>query len=205
MATRFSLPHHDPSSRIGLFGGSFDPTHRGHVTASETARHRLGLDRVWWLVTPGNPLKSTAPSGDIASRMAEARALTKGRRISVTGIEAEIGSRFTADTILWLKARLRSVSLVWIMGADNLAGLHHWQHWRRIAEAVPMAVVDRPGSTIAALKSPAARQLGRFRVPERLTSTLPEMTAPAWVFLHGPRVALSSTEIRKRRSGGGVS
>lgn len=160
---------------------------------------------MWWLVTPGNPLKSAAPSGNIAARIAEARALTKGRRISVTGVEAEIGSRFTADTILWLKARLRSVSLVWIMGADNLAGFHHWQHWQRIAEAVPMAVVDRPGSTIAAMKSPAARQLGRFRVPERLAATLPEMKAPAWVFLHGPRVALSSTEIRKRRSGDGVS
>jgi nicotinate-nucleotide adenylyltransferase len=204
VAKRFSLPPHDPGARIGLFGGSFDPTHRGHVRASETARHRLGLDRVWWLVTPGNPLKSAAPS-DIAARIAEARALTRGRRISVTGIEAEIGSRFTADTILWLRGRLRSVSLVWIMGADNLAGFHHWQHWRRIAEAVPMAVVDRPGSTIAALKSPAARQLGRFRLPERLASTLPEMAVPAWVFLHGPRIALSSTEIRKRRSGGGVS
>ena len=188
-----------------MFGGSFDPTHRGHVTASETARHRLGLDRVWWLVTPGNPLKSAAPSSGLAARIDEARALTKGRRISVTGVEAEIGSRYTADTILWLKERLCSVTLVWIMGADNLAGFHHWQHWRRIAGAVPMAVVDRPGSTFAALKSPAARQLGRFRVPERLASTLPEMQAPAWVFLHGPRVALSSTEIRKRRSDGDMS
>jgi nicotinate-nucleotide adenylyltransferase len=191
--------------RIGLFGGSFDPTHRGHVTASETARHRLGLDRVWWLATPGNPLKSNQPTLSIADRIDEARAMTKGRRISVTGIEAAIGSRFTADTILWLRRRLKSVDLVWIMGADNLAGFHRWQNWRRIAASVPFAVVDRPGSTLAALASPAARELRKCRIPEREARQLPGMQPPAWVFIHGPRLALSSTEIRKRRAVGAAS
>lgn len=201
MLSRFSLPPHGPKMRIGLFGGSFDPTHRGHVTASETARHRLALDRVWWLATPGNPLKSNRPSESLAKRIDDAQAMTKGRRISVIGIEDEIGSRYTADTIVWLKRRLKSVSLVWIMGADNLAGFHRWQDWRRIVDEVPFAVVDRPGNTLAALSSPAARQLRRRRVPENFAAELAEMQPPAWVFLHGPRLALSSTEIRKRRSG----
>ncbi len=185
--------------RIGLFGGSFDPTHRGHLTASETARHRLDLDQVWWLATPGNPLKRHQPSESLAVRMERARALTKGRHIAVTGIEAEIGSRFTADTIVWLKKRLKSVRLVWIMGADNLTGFHKWQDWRRIVDEVPFAVVDRPGSTLAALSAPAARQLAGRRIPERDAAKLADKRPPAWVFLHGPRIALSSTELRRFR------
>ena len=199
VGSRFSLPPHGSKMRIGLFGGSFDPTHRGHVTASETARHRLALDSVWWLATPGNPLKRTEPTQGIDRRIEDALAMTKGRPISVTALEAEIGSRFTADTILWLKRRLKSVALVWIMGADNLAGFHQWQDWRRIVDVVPFAVVDRPGSTLAALSSPAARRLRRRRIPERSAAELAEMRLPAWVFIHGPRLALSSTEIRKRR------
>ncbi len=185
--------------RIGLFGGSFDPTHRGHVTASETARHLLGLDQVWWLATPGNPLKGHGPSESLAERIETARAMTQGRHISVTGIEAEIGTRYTADTVAWLKRRLKSVSLVWIMGADNLVGFHRWHGWQRLAAEVPIAVVDRPGSTLPALSAPAARQLGRWRIPERLAATLPDRRPPAWVFLHGPRIALSSTELRQYR------
>lgn len=195
------LPSFRNGARIGLFGGSFDPTHRGHVTASETARHRLGLDAVWWLATPGNPLKQQGPSMGLAERVAAARELTQGRRIAVTAIEADIGSRFTADTMAWLKKRLRSASLVWIMGADNLLGFHNWQNWRRIMTTLPVVVVDRPGFTLAAMTAPAARQFQRARVPERLAGRLPEMDPPAWVFLHGPRIALSSTEIRRRRDG----
>lgn len=191
--------------RIGLFGGSFDPTHRGHVTASETARHRLGLDRVWWLATPGNPLKQSGPSQSLAERLAQAEELTSGRHISVIGIEDEIGSRYTADTIAWIKRRVRAVSLVWIMGADNLVGFHRWQDWRQIAETVPFAVVDRPGSTLAALAAPAARQLRGARISERRAKSLAGMAPPAWVFLHGPRIALSSTEIRQVRSGHATS
>lgn len=193
------LPPYSPGMRIGLFGGSFDPTHRGHVTASETARHRLKLDSVWWLATPGNPLKQASPSESLESRINLAEAMTPGRQIAVTGIESAIGSRYTADTVSWLRRHLRAVQLVWIMGADNLVGFHNWQDWRRIAGAVPMAIVDRPGSTLAALSAPAARQLRRERVPERLATRLPGMTPPAWVFLHGPRVNLSSTEIRRIR------
>ena len=184
--------------RIGLFGGSFDPTHRGHVMASETARRRLGLDRVWWLTTPGNPLKERHPTLGLTDRIAKAAAMTQGRRISVTGIEAGIGSRYTADTILWLRQRLKAVSLVWIMGADNLVGFHKWQDWRRIMSTVPIAIVDRPGYTLPALSAPAARQFRNARIPERHAQILPFLQPPAWVFLHGPRVALSSTELREK-------
>ncbi len=193
----FALPTSAPNMRIGLFGGSFDPPHRGHVTASETARHRLGLDQVWWLVTPSNPLKADDPSEGLAERILRARAMTTGRHISVTGIESEIGSRYTADTIVWLRKRLKSRSLVWIMGADNLVGSHQWHGWRRIVNTVPFAVVDRPGSTLAAVVAPAARRLRHAQLPERLAMELADRKPPAWVFLHGPRLSLSSTELRK--------
>ena len=169
-----ALPYHAPGMRIGLFGGSFDPTHRGHVTASQTARLRLGLDAVWWLATPGNPLKQTGPSKPLAERIADAEAMTQGRHISITGIEAAIGSRYTADTVVWLRKRLKAVSLVWIMGADNLVGFHRWQDWRRIVMNVPIAVVDRPGYTLAALAAPAARQFRYARIPERSARLLRE-------------------------------
>jgi nicotinate-nucleotide adenylyltransferase len=193
-----ALPPHGRGMRIGLFGGSFDPTHRGHVTASETARRRLGLDQVWWLTTPGNPLKERNPTLGLTDRIANAAAMTQGRRISVTGIEAGIGSRYTADTILWLRQRLKAVSLVWIMGADNLVGFHKWQDWRRIMSAVPVVIVDRPGFTLSALSAPAARQFRNARIPERHARIVPFLEPPAWIFLHGPRVALSSTELREK-------
>jgi nicotinate-nucleotide adenylyltransferase len=185
---------------IGLFGGTFDPPHAGHVLASETALRRLDLDRVWWLVTPGNPLKDIGRLRPLATRMAEARALTSDPRIVVTDIEARIGTRYTFDTLDWLTRRCPGVRFVWIMGADILAQLHRWQKWREIAELVPFAVVDRPGASFAATASPAAQALARWRVPEARATNLARIGAPAFVILHGKRVDLSSTMLRKQRS-----
>ena len=187
--------------RIGLFGGTFDPPHQAHVGASLLALKRLKLDRVWWLVTPGNPLKNTSELGPVAARIQAARALTHHPRIDVTGLEAVIKTRYTYDTILWLKSRCPRVRFVWIMGADNLRSFHRWQRWRGIAKLVPFVVVDRLGPSLYAGASPAACSLRRARIPEHAASSLPGRKAPAWAFLHGLKSPLSSTALRALRRG----
>ncbi len=194
------LPPHASGQRIGLFGGSFNPPHEGHLLVAQTALRRLRLDRVWWLVTPGNPLKETAGLPSQEDRMAACRRLIgHDPRIIVTGIEAGIGTRYTQETIAFLKQRAPLVRFVWLMGSDNLASFHRWQKWRDIAGMVPIAVIDRPGTTLRAVASPAARALSAHRIGERGASTLAEHKAPAWVFLHGRRSDQSSTRLRAAR------
>lgn len=194
------LPPHAPGLRIGLFGGSFNPPHAGHRLASIIALRRLKLDRVWWIVTPGNPLKDNRALPPLAERMAAARALTRHPRIDITGFEADIETHFTYDTIAYLVRRCPGVDFVWLMGADNLAGFHRWQRWRDIANLVPFAVIDRPGSTLKAVRSRAATALARYRFPESEAGLLTRTNVPAWVFLHGPRSPLSSTMLREARA-----
>lgn len=195
------LPPHAPGMRIGLFGGTFDPPHRAHVAASLLALKRLKLDRVWWLVTPGNPLKNTKNLAPLGKRIAAARALTHHPRIDVTGLEAVIKTRYTYDTISWLIARCPGVHFVWIMGADNLRSFHRWQRWRDIAKLVPIVVVDRLGPSLYAGVSPAGHALRAFRLPEEAASALPSRKPPAWAFLHGLKSPLSSTALRALRNG----
>jgi nicotinate-nucleotide adenylyltransferase len=182
--------------RIGLLGGSFNPPHEGHVLATRLALRRLRLDRVWWLVTPGNPLKSQDELAALQKRVAAARRLVAGPRVAVTDIEARIGSRYTYETLAWLKRRAPCVHFVWIMGADNLQQFHRWRHWRAIADLVPIVVVDRPGSTLRAISSQAGAALARWRAPERDAARFAAMRPPALLFLHGRRSELSSTAIR---------
>jgi nicotinate-nucleotide adenylyltransferase len=191
------LPPHEPGMRIGLLGGSFNPPHEGHALVTRIALTRLCLDRVWWLVTPGNPLKSQADLAELEARVEAARRLVGGSRVAVTDIEAHIGSRYTYDTLAWLTRRAPKVRFIWIMGADNLRQFHLWRHWRDIAGLVPIAVVDRPGSTLRAMSSRAAVALGPWRVPEAQAARFAERSPPAFLFLHGPRSELSSTLLRR--------
>lgn len=195
------LPPHAPGMRIGLFGGTFDPPHHAHFAATLLALKRLQLDRVWWLVTPGNPLKNTSGLAPIAERIAAARALTRHPRIDITGLEAVIKTRYTYDTISWLIARCPGVRFVWIMGADNLRSFHRWQRWRDIAKVVPIVVVDRLGPSLYAGASPAGQAFRFARIPEHEVATLPDRHAPAWTFLHGLKSPLSSTALRALRRG----
>jgi nicotinate-nucleotide adenylyltransferase len=182
--------------RIGLLGGSFNPPHEGHTLITRLALTRLGLDRVWWLVTPGNPLKSKAELAALQARVEAARRLVVLRRVVISDIEAQIDSRFTYDTLSWLKRRAPGVHFVWIMGADNLRQFHLWRHWRSMADLVPIVVVDRPGSSLKAISSPAGAALAPWRVPERDATRFAAMPPPALLFLHGPRSSLSSTALR---------
>jgi nicotinate-nucleotide adenylyltransferase len=196
------LPPHAPGMRIGLLGGSFNPAHDGHVLASLTALRRLGLDRVWWMVTPGNPLKDNHGLPPVNSRIAAARQLMRHPRVDVTGFEAEIGTRFSHDTLDYLRTRCPGVRFVWLMGADNLASFHRWQRWRDMAAMAPIAIIDRPGSTLQACRSPAAVSLARYRIDETDARLLADLPPPAWVFVHGRRSDTSSTALRRAAGAG---
>jgi len=191
------LPPFAAGQAIGLLGGSFNPPHSGHLLASRLALTRLRLARLWWLATPGNPLKSPADLAALRTRLDAARALIDDPRIAVTGFESEIGSRYTADALRFLKRRAAGARFVWIMGADNLAEFHRWREWREIAEMVPILVVDRPGASFAALSSRAGQALARWRRPESEAPRLAFLAPPAWIFLHGPRSSASSTALRR--------
>ncbi|HUI94805.1 MAG TPA: nicotinate-nucleotide adenylyltransferase [Xanthobacteraceae bacterium] len=196
------LPPHAAGMRIGLFGGTFDPPHRAHVAASMLALKRLKLDRVWWLVTPGNPLKDTDGLAPLAERIVAARALTHDPRIDVTGFEADLGVRYSYDTVAYLRARCPEVRFVWIMGADNLRSFHRWQKWRGIADLVPIAVIDRLGPSLYSIGGVASQALARARIRESDAASLADRRPPAWVFVHGLKSPLSSTALRAQRGRG---
>lgn len=187
-----------PGMRVGLFGGSFNPAHEGHAHVAETARRRMGLDRVIWLVSPQNPLKSRHETASLSERMAAARRLASGPAMIVSDAETKLGSAYTVDTIRSLKARYPGVKFVWIMGADSLASFHRWRGWTQIMREVPVAVVSRPWISLKSRFSPAAKRFGRFRKPSAQAASLPGSKTPAWVFLRGPLNFQSSTLLRER-------
>lgn len=193
------LPHTEPGQRIGLLGGSFNPPHAGHRGISEIALQRLGLDRIWWVVTPGNPLKSRQDLLPLDERVAQARIMADDRRILVTAFERDLSSSFTAATLQHLRLRRPGVRFVWVMGADGLAQFHRWQHWRQIFELMPIALVDRPGWRLKAIASPAAQAFAGQRLPEARAMDLARRKPPCWTLLSGPLLAISSTEIRDQQ------
>lgn len=180
---------------VGLLGGSFDPAHEGHVHLTREAIARMGLDKVWWLVTPGNPLKARQPA-PMAERLARAKAIMPDPKVTITDLETRLGTRATYDTITRLQAIYPGVHFVWLMGADNLVQFHKWGRWRDILRAVPVGVLARPGAGVAARTSVAAQS---FRVHQvRRGENLRAKTAPAWCFLNMPMNNASSSAIRAR-------
>ena len=179
-------PYAAPGQVIGLLGGSFNPPHAAHRLISETALKRLGLDKIWWIVSPGNPLKSRSEQAPLSERMVLCRAMAKNPRIEVTDFEADLPTPFTASTIAFLKRRSPLVRFIWIMGADNLASFHRWQNWREIFTNVPVVVVDRPGWRMKALASKAARAFAGSRMPEADAAALSTRRRPPGRSSRGP-------------------
>lgn len=186
--------------KVGLYGGSFNPAHDGHAHVAETAKRRLGLDRVIWLVSPQNPLKSRHETADLAHRLEGARALAQSPGMIVAGVETQLGSAYTIDTIRALKARHPGVHFVWIMGADSLASFHRWRGWTQIMREVPVAVVSRPWISLKSRFSPTAQRFARYRRPSQSAIRLAGSPTPAWVFLFGRFNFQSSTALRARRA-----
>ena len=186
--------------RIGLLGGSFNPAHDGHRDISLAALAYLGLDEVWWMVSPQNPLKPVKGMATFAERMKGAESVADHPRIKVTDIEARLGTQFTADTLRKLVTRFPSCRFVWLMGADNLAQISSWRDWTRIFHLTPIAVFDRPTYTMKALTALAARRFQRARRRETALRTLAATPAPAWVFVHHRLNPISATAIRAERA-----
>ena len=184
--------------RIGLFGGSFNPTHSGHLLVSDLALKKLQLDRIWWLVSPGNPLKDNYSLASVDQRMKQTQACIRDPRIVVTDLELRIGKRFTFDTLFFLKQHCPKVHFIWIMGADNLLQFHRWQNWEKIVCLMPVAIFDRPGSTFKTSSTKMTQRFYRARRPERNSKKLVENLPPAFTILHGPRSDKSSTEARMK-------
>ena len=180
---------------VGLLGGSFDPAHEGHVHITRTALKRFGLDRVWWLVSPANPLKKRGPAL-LSDRMARARQVMQHPRVEVTDIESRLGTRYTAETVAALQARYPAVRFVWLMGADNLTQFHRWQDWRWIMDNVPVGVLARPNDRISARLSKAARVYREAMLQGRASEVLGRGDAPRWCFVNIPMSDASSTAIR---------
>jgi len=182
--------------RIGLFGGSFNPIHQGHVLVMEETLRRLELDALWALVTPGNPLKSHSELKPLPERVAAARRMIHNPRIRVTGFEAQKGFQYTWQTVRFLVQSMPDRRFVWIMGADSLADFHRWERWQDIASSIPIAVYARPGSSRRALASRAALALDHAQLDQEDAPILARLPAPAWVYLHGRQSSLSSSAIR---------
>jgi nicotinate-nucleotide adenylyltransferase len=185
--------------KVGLLGGSFDPAHSGHFHVAETALRRLGLDCVWWLVSPQNPLKTT--SSPLSKRLDSARSVALGSDMIVTDIESQLGTTYTIDTLKALKKRYHGVHFVWLMGADNLAGFEHWRGWEEIARLVPICVVSRPGAGPKARLGRLARRFQGARLPLSSAMIAPLQKPPVWVYLPARWNALSSTILRARGRG----
>ncbi|UWQ03699.1 nicotinate-nucleotide adenylyltransferase [Aliiroseovarius crassostreae] len=194
---RHALPYAAPGQVIGLLGGSFDPAHEGHVHITREALKRFGLDRVWWLVSPGNPLKKHGPA-PLDDRLRHAREVMVHPRVEVTDLERRTGTRYTAETLAALQRLYPQVRFVWLMGADNLAEFHRWDNWRWIMDHVPVGVIARPGDRVQARMSVAALIYRDARLRGRDAQRLANSKAPAWTLINAPMRDISSSQIRAK-------
>lgn len=186
--------------RVGLLGGSFNPAHEGHRYISLEGLKRLGLKEVWWLVSPQNPLKSADGMAPLDVRLQQAQRTARSRRIRVTDVEDEIGTRFSVDTIAALKRRFKTTNFVWLIGADNLLQMPQWRDWKKIFESVPIAVFTRSSYSRKALTGVAAKHFADSRIRESAGAELVECSPPAWVFLHTRPHPASATRIRETKT-----
>lgn len=193
------IPRFGTGQRIGLFGGSFNPAHRGHVAVALYALKKLELDWIWWLVAPQNPLKDPGDYASYEERVKQVRRVARHPRFVVSDVERAFGTTTTAGLLRKLRPEMKRGHFVWIMGADSFADLHRWNNWTYIAETIPLAFLARPGYSIRALNSPAALRYAEYRLANEDAAILADMTPPAWVFVPMPLRGESSTAIRQKR------
>ena len=194
---RFNLPPSRAGLRVGILGGSFDPAHEGHVKISLQALKQFDLDQVWWLVSPGNPLKNNGPAG-LDRRVKFAQEMVNHPKVKVTKIESYLQTYYTCDTLDALKTLYPKTNFIWLMGADNMAQMHLWKDWKHIFEIMPVGVLARPGQGLLARCSVAARHFERGRISSRASQALPSSKVPAWCFVNLPLSHSSSTAIREK-------
>jgi len=194
--THNRMPHVEAGMKVGLYGGSFNPPHQGHKHLAMTALRRFQLDQIWWMVSPGNPLKEKATFRPVEERISQSRTLVHHPHVKITGFETGLHATSTIESVAFIQKHCPKVRFVWLMGADNLCNFHLWQQWRRLAGMVGLGIIDRPGSSLAALASPAAHALSHFRLAEAHAAYLAYQRPPAWCFLHTVRVDVSSSHLR---------
>ena len=184
--------------KIGLLGGSFDPPHRGHLYISLEAKKILNLDEVWWLITPQNPLKISKPA-KYSERLRNSKKITKNMPIIIKEIEKKIKSKYSYETIKYLKNHYKNIKFFWLMGADNLINFHQWQKWQKIIKDMPIVIFRRYGYNTKALKSTTSNIYKNFRINKKKLSDSDFKNLPAWVIVENKEIKISSTEIRKQR------
>ena len=185
-----------PGLTIGLLGGSFDPPHEGHVHITKIAIKIFNLSRLWWLVSPGNPIKDKAPS-DINKRFLASKKIMQHPSVTITDIEKKLKTKFTFQTLIKIRKLYPGTRFVWLMGADNLVNFHHWKNWDWIMKNVPIGVLARPKEQIKAGLSPAATRFGKYRLPKEKSFLLPYLSPPVWTLVTGPMKNISSSKLRK--------
>ena len=184
-----------PGLTIGLLGGSFDPPHEGHVHITKISIKIFNLSRLWWLVSPGNPVKDKIPS-DINKRLLASKQIMEHPSVGITDIEKKLQTKFTFQTLIKMKKLYPGTRFVWLMGADNLVNFHHWKNWDWIMKNVPVGVLARPNEQIKAGLSPAATRFGKYRLPKEKSFLLPYISPPAWTLVTGPMRNISSSKLR---------
>ncbi|AHA27403.1 nicotinate-nucleotide adenylyltransferase [Candidatus Liberibacter americanus] len=195
------MPNAKSGMKIGLFGGTFDPPHHGHISIANIAIKKLDLDQLWWIITPYNPFKNCKSISPLINRIELSKALVKNPIIRITAFEYSLNhTNNTIDTILKIKAHNKSVNFVWIMGADNITKFHRWYQWKRIVTTVPIAIIDRCGTTLNYISSPMAKAFKYAQLDESISNNLCKIAAPSWIFIHNKHHLISSTLIRKYRN-----
>lgn len=187
---------HNP--KIGILGGSFNPAHEGHLEITRAALDFLDLDFVWWLVSPGNPLKRDSDMASFEERLTSAKNMANNPKIIVTNLEKKLGTTYTADTLEKVVSNYPKSHFVWLMGADNLAQFDQWKDWRKISNTVPFAIFNRPSYSMQSLQSVAAKELEEFKIDEKDARLLYKLKPPAWIYYTHSKNPVSSTEIRNK-------
>ena len=185
-----------PNQKIGILGGSFNPAHEGHLSISKIALQRLNLDAVWWIISPRNPLKKYDILYDFEERVSSAEKVIDTNHISISKLEKNAQIKYTIGTVEYLNTRYVGTKFVWIMGADNLKDFHRWREWDKLALTVPIAIIDRPSSSLDVTSSLFANKYRKYRVDEADAQNLADKKRPAWVFLHSKLNDQSSSQLR---------